>query len=275
MNFNISAGHNPDGKIACGTVNNTLNMKESTEARYQTKKVVEYLKADGNHANNCTVDNGTGQTDVLNKLVAKHNSHSVDWDVSIHFNDTDKKDLKGDGKNVGVEVWYYNNTNTAKREECRKKAELVCENLSKIGFKNRGAKPTTSLKFLRKTNAKAILIEVCFCSDADDVKLYKSNRDNIARAIADGIEGKKYVKRDNKMDKVIAYVGDVDKVAATILQWKLKNYTLKDANSIKGATVSNLIAVGGGALKVFPSPTVKLVGEDRFETVQKVLDYIR
>lgn len=275
MKFNISAGHNPDGKIACGTVNNTLNMKESTEARYQTKKVVEYLKADGNHANNCTVDNGTGQTDVLNKLVAKHNSHSVDWDVSIHFNDTDKKDLKGDGKNVGVEVWYYNNTNTAKREECRKKAELVCENLSKIGFKNRGAKPTTSLKFLRKTNAKAILIEVCFCSDADDVKLYKSNRDNIARAIADGIEGKKYVKRDNKMDKVIAYVGEVDKIAATVLSWKLKNYTLKDANSIKGATVSNLIAVGGGALKVFPSPTVKLVGEDRFETVQKVLDYIR
>lgn len=275
MKFNISAGHNPDGKIACGTVNNTLNMKESTEARYQTKKVVEYLKADGNHANNCTVDNGTGQTDVLNKLVAKHNSHSVDWDVSIHFNDTDKKDLKGDGKNVGVEVWYYNNTNTAKREECRKKAELVCENLSKIGFKNRGAKPTTSLKFLRKTNAKAILIEVCFCSDADDVKLYKSSRDNIARAIADALEGKKYVKRDNKMDKVIAYVGDIDKVAATILNWKLKDYKLVEANTIKGANVSNLIVVGGGALKVFPAAKVKLVGKDRFDTVQKVLDYIR
>lgn len=275
MKFNISAGHNPDGKIACGTVNNTLNMKESTEARYQTKKVVEYLKSDGNTANNCTVDNGTGQTDVLNKLVAKHNSHSVDWDVSIHFNDTDKKDLKGDGKNVGVEVWYYNNTNTAKREECRKKAELVCENLSKIGFKNRGAKPTTSLKFLRKTNAKAILIEVCFCSDADDVKLYKSNRDNIARAIADALEGKKYVKRDNKMDKVIAYVGDVDKIAATILNWKLKDYTLKDANSIKGNTITNLIVVGGGAEKVFTKATVKLVGKDRFDTVQKVLDYIR
>ena len=275
MKFNISAGHNPDGKIACGTVNNTLNMKESTEARYQTKKVVEYLKADGNHANNCTVDNGTGQTDVLNKLVAKHNSHSVDWDVSIHFNDTDKKDLKGDGKNVGVEVWYYNNTNTVKREECRKKAELVCENLSKIGFKNRGAKPTTSLKFLRKTNAKAILIEVCFCSDADDVKLYKSSRDNIARAIADALEGKKYVKRDNKMDKVIAYVGDVDKVAATILNWKLKDYKLVDANTIKGVNVSNLIVVGGGAEKVFPAAKVKLVGKDRFDTVQKVLDYIK
>ena len=275
MKFNISAGHNPDGKIACGTVNNTLNMKESTEARYQTKKVVEYLKADGNNANNCTVDNGTGQTDVLNKLVAKHNSHSVDWDVSIHFNDTDKKDLKGDGKNVGVEVWYYNNAkNSTRREECRKKAELVCENLSKIGFKNRGAKPTTSLKFLRKTNAKSILIEVCFCSDADDVKLYKSNRDNIARAIADGIEGKKYVKKEGKMNKVIAYSGEVDKIAATILNWKLKDYSLKDANSLKGKEINNLIVVGGGAANLLPGAKEKIVGKDRFETVKKVSEYI-
>ena len=276
MKFNISAGHNPDGKIACGTVNNALNMKESTEARYQTKKVVEYLKADGHTANNCTVDNGTGQTDVLNKLKAKHNAHSVDWNVSIHFNDTDKEDLKGNGKNIGVEVWYFDNKkNPARREECRKKAELVCENLSKIGFTNRHAKPTTGLRFLKDTVDKAILIEVCFCSDADDVKLYKANRDNIARAIADALEGKKYVKRDNKMDKVITYVGDVDKVAATILNWKLKDYTLKDANTIKGNTITNLIVVGGGAEKVFPSATVKLVGKDRFDTVKKVLDYIK
>lgn len=276
MKFNMSAGHNPDGKIACGTVNNALNMKESTEARYQTKKVVEYLKSDGHTAYNCTVDNGTGQTDVLNKLKAKHNAHSVDWNVSIHFNDTDKEDLKGNGKNIGVEVWYFDNKkDPTRREDCRKKAELVCENLSKIGFTNRHAKPTTGLRFLKDTVDKAILIEVCFCSDADDVKLYKANRDNIARAIADAMEGKKYVKRDNKMNKVIAYVGDVDKVAATVLSWKLKDYTLKDANTIKGANVSNLIVVGGGALKVFPAAKVKLVGKDRFETVQKVLDYIK
>lgn len=275
MEFNISVGHNPDGKIACGTVNNTLNMKESTEARYQTKKVVEYLKADGNNANNCTVDNGTGQTDVLNKLKTKHNAHSVDWNVSIHFNDTDKEDLKGNEKNIGVEVWYFDNKKKpARREECRKKAELVCENLSKIGFTNRHAKPTTGLRFLKDTVDKAILIEVCFCSDADDVKLYKSNRDNIARAIADALEGKKYVKRDNKMDKVITYVGDVDKVAATILNWKLKDYFLKDANSLKGKEINNLIVVGGGAANLLPGAKEKIVGKDRFETVKKVSEYI-
>lgn len=267
MKFNISAGHNPDNKTACGVSCKATNMYESTEARYQTKKVIEYLKGDKHTTYNCTCDNGTSQKDVLKKIVAKCNQHSVDLDVSIHFNSS-AEDEKGNGRTTGVEVLY---TNSA----VLPKANLICKNLEAIGFKNRGAKKDDHKYFLNQTDSKAILIEVCFVDDMDDAKIYKSNRDNIARAIADGMEGKKYVKRDNKMDKVIAYVGDVDKVAATILQWKLKNYTLKDANSIKGATVSNLIVVGGGALKVFPSPTVKLVGKDRFETVQKVLDYIK
>lgn len=267
MKFNISAGHNPDNKTACGASCKATNMYESTEARYQTKKVIEYLKGDKHTTYNCTCDNGTSQKDVLKKIVAKCNQHFVDLDVSIHFN-SGAEDEKGNGRTTGVEVLY---TNSA----VLPKANLICKNLEAIGFKNRGAKKDDHKYFLNQTDSKAILIEVCFVDDMDDAKIYKSNRDNIARAIADGIEGKKYVKRDNKMDKVIAYVGDVDKVAATILQWKLKNYTLKDANSIKGATVSNLIVVGGGAEKVFPSPTVKLVGEDRFETVQKVLDYIK
>ena len=76
------------------------------------------------------------------------------------------------------------------------------------------------------------------------------------------------------MDKVIAYVGDVDKVAATVLNWKLKDYKLVEANTIKGKSITNLVVVGGGAEKVFPAATVKLVGKDRFDTVKKVLDYV-
>lgn len=267
MKFNISAGHNPDNKTACGASCKATNMYESTEARYQTKKVIEYLKGDKHTTYNCTCDNGTNQKDVLKKIVAKCNQHSVDLDVSIHFN-SGAEDEKGNGRTTGVEVLY---TNSA----VLPKANLICKNLEAIGFKNRGAKKDDHKYYLNQTDSKAILIEVCFVDDMDDAKIYKSNRDNIARAIADGIEGKKYVKRDNKMDKVIAYVGDIDKVAATILNWKLKDYKLVDANTIKGVNVSNLIVVGGGAEKVFPNPTVKLVGKDRFETVQKVLDYIK
>lgn len=277
MSSNISAGHNPDNKIACGTVNKKLNMYESTEARYIAKKVVEYLKNDGEVSRDCTVNNGTGQTDVLDKLKAKHNAHSVDWNVSIHFNDTDKEDLKGNDKNIGVEVWYFDNKkNPTSREECRKKAELICSNISSIGFTNRHAKSTTGLRFLKDTVDKAVLIEVCFCSDIDDVKLYKANRDNIARAIANAIEGKTYkYKEEKNIDKIIAYSGEVDKIAATVLGWKLKDYKLSDSKDIKNKKSTNVIAIGGSAEKELPNANKKIVGKDRFETLEKVLEYIK
>lgn len=266
MKFNISAGHNPDNKTACGASCKATNMYESTEARYQTKKVIEYLKGDKHTTYNCTCDNGTNQKDVLKKIVAKCNQHSVDLDVSIHFN-SGAEDEKGNGRTTGVEVLY---TNSA----VLPKANLICKNLEAIGFKNRGAKKDDHKYFLNQTDSKAILIEVCFVDDMDDAKIYKSNRDNIARAIADGIEGKKYVKRDNKMDKVIAYSGEVDKIAATILNWKLKDYSLKDANSLKGKEINNLIVVGGGAANLLTGAKEKIVGKDRFETVKKVSEYI-
>ena len=44
MKFNVHAGHNPDGKIACGACG---LIKESTEARKVKKEVVKLLRAKG------------------------------------------------------------------------------------------------------------------------------------------------------------------------------------------------------------------------------------
>ena len=255
MNFNISAGHNPDGKIACGA---SGYIKESTEARNVTRDVIAELKRRGHNAYDCTCNNGTGQTDVLRKICAKANQRKVDLDISIHFNSSN-------GQGNGTEVLYKTVAGSKYATKVQKSIVKECD------FKDRGIKKRDNLFYLNNTKNVAILIEVCFVDNKTDVNKYNSKK--VAKAIVDGLVGEE--KGSVKMDKVIAYVGDVDKVAATILQWKLKNHTLKDANSIKGATVSNLIVVGGGALKVFPSPTVKLVGKDRFETVQKVLDYIK
>ena len=41
MKINVHAGHNPDGKIACGAVG---LIKESTEARKVKKKVIKLLR---------------------------------------------------------------------------------------------------------------------------------------------------------------------------------------------------------------------------------------
>ena len=68
MKFNVHAGHNPDGKIACGA---SGLIKESTQARKVKDLVIKYLKAAGHTVYDCTCDNGTSQTDVLKKIVAK------------------------------------------------------------------------------------------------------------------------------------------------------------------------------------------------------------
>lgn len=258
MRFNISAGHNPDGKVACGASSRSTGIYESTEARYLTKKVIEYLKADGHTVYNCTCDNGSGQTDVLNKIIAKCNAHSVDLDVSIHFN-SGAENEKGNGKTTGVEVLYVN-------DKVIPKCEIIGKNIASIGFHNRGVKKRTGLKFLNGTKSKALLIEVCFVDDLDDAKLYKANKDKIARAIADGIEGKTYKPSNNTvkpkpqtnntnkgdvyMKTLVTYLGDADVFGAIVLAQKNKCALMKVSDYEKekaNLKVDKVIQVGGNA----------------------------
>ena len=104
MILNIHAGHNPDGKVACGSVG---ILKESTEARKVKDLVISQLQRVGHTVYDCTVDNGSNQSDVLAKIVSECNSHSVDLDVSIHLN-SGRNDYEGDGSIGGTEVWCYN-----------------------------------------------------------------------------------------------------------------------------------------------------------------------
>lgn len=176
MIIKISAGHNPDGKVACGAIG---LKKESTQARKVTKKVIKYLKESGHTVYDCTVNNGTSPKDVLNKIIYKHNSSYSDLDVSIHFN-VGVKDTKGNGKTTGVEVFVLNVL-----KEPTRVADNVCKEIASLGFRNRGVKPNSNLAFLNSTNAPSMLIEVCFLDDADDVKIY--NADKVAKAIVKGI----------------------------------------------------------------------------------------
>lgn len=74
-------------------------------------------------------------------------------------------------------------------------AEKVCAAISELGFKNRGVKNSTSLYFLRKTKALAMLIECCFVDDKDDVVLYDYK--SVAEAIVYGITGQRYEEPTN------------------------------------------------------------------------------
>lgn len=187
MKINIHAGHNPDGKTACGAVG---LIQESTEARKVKEAVMSMLKVLGHTVYDCTVDNGTSQSDVLKKIVDKCNKHKVDLDVSIHFN-AGRNDKKGDGQTGGTEVYVYSGSSKAKAA-----AESVCKSISALGFRNRGVKTSTALYVLRHTDSPAMLIECCFVDDKDDVTLY--NYKDMAEAIVYGLTGKRYTMAEEK-----------------------------------------------------------------------------
>ena len=171
----VHAGHNPPGKIACGASD---LLDESTQARYIAKKVIKLLKKNGIKAVNCTVDNGTSQSDVLHKICTKCNTVAdADLHISIHFN-AGRDDRKGDGKTGGTEVLLTENIS-----DKGDIAKRICNQMAKLGFTNRGVKISSSLYFLNHTKAPAILVEVCFVDDRDDYMLYTSDRDAVAEAI--------------------------------------------------------------------------------------------
>jgi N-acetylmuramoyl-L-alanine amidase len=178
MKVNIHAGHNPDGKIACGAVG---LIKESTQARKVKNELKKILKARGHKVYDCTVNDGLNQSDVLKKIVDKCNKHAVDVDISIHFN-SGANDKTGNGKSTGCEAYVYSNLGCKNGE----RAVAICKNIAKLGFKNRGAKVRSDLYVLHHTASPAILVECCFVDDKDDVRLYDAK--SMATAIADGIE---------------------------------------------------------------------------------------
>lgn len=182
--YNVHGGHNPANKIACGAAD---ILDESLEDRLVCKAVIKYLKAAGHTTYNCTVDNGTSQRDVLQKICAKCNAHDVTLDVSIHFNSGRNKH-KSNGKPGGFEIWATNYTGIKKEASAR-----IIANLKKLGMNTHGDpyKTTSNLYYLNHTNAKAILVEVEFVDDKDSANIYKKiGYDKIGKAIAEGIIGK-------------------------------------------------------------------------------------
>lgn len=179
--YNVHAGHNPEGKIACGA-SDLLN--ESRENRLVKGELINYLRQYGNTVYDCTEDNGRGKIDVLEKIVKKCNAHTVDFDFSLHLN-SGRNDDNGDSKQGGVEV-HINADNKGKKAV----AERILSRMESIGFKRHGTGIVINpnLYVLNHTNAPALLIEICYVDDRDDYNQYnKVGYKSVAKAIAEGI----------------------------------------------------------------------------------------
>ena len=180
MRINVHAGHNADGRTACGAIG---FIRESTEARRVKDAVAWMLRQQGHTVYDCTVDDAAGVSANLREIVAKCNARDVDLDISVHFN-SGVGDLAGNGKTTGTEVYVYSPSS-----EARPHAEKVCQAIAGLGFRNRGVKYSKGLYVLKNTKAPAMLIECCFVDDRDDVQLYDCQQ--MAEAIVFGITGQR------------------------------------------------------------------------------------
>jgi len=167
----ISSGHGKHVQGAVGIIN------EVEQARRVTNKVAEELINRGVDVFVFHDDTSTSQGQNLNTIVAAHNgSGPHDVDISVHFNAFEQREGP-----VGTEVWYVTQKELA--------AELSAAMADAGGFIDRGAKYTSSLKFLNSTHQPAVLLEVCFVDSETDCELYEDNFDNICDAIATVLGG--------------------------------------------------------------------------------------
>ena len=130
---------------------------------------------------------------------------------------------------------------------------------------------------IRGTNMPAVIVEVCFLDNSKDVQIADTlaERQRNGREIAHGILRYlgKNVDEKKSADELIVYGNEVDKIAAEILHWKKTKSLLVNVDTARSYNAKKIIAVGGIAAKAFPAST-KIVGDDRYETVKKVSEYI-
>lgn len=168
MKIGINCGHTKTG-AGTGAVGYLV---ESTENRNVGYEVMKKLKALGHEVVNCTIDKASSNNAYLSRAVELANNTTLDVFVSIHFN-------AGGGK--GVEVYTYEGRQYPD-------ALKVCEEISDLGFKNRGVKKGSGLYVIRKTKAKSMLIEVCFVDTKSDADKYNEvGYEAVAQAIVNGI----------------------------------------------------------------------------------------
>ena len=161
----INAGHT---KTGAGT-GASKYLNESTETRKIAYELMKILADSGHEIIPAVFDRSS---DNLKEAVNLANNKGADLFISIHLN-------AGGGQGCEVYTWKGQKVTQAVK---------VCNNLSSLGFRNRGVKDGSGLYVIKKTKCTAILIEVCFVDNAADSELYKKIGVNkIAQAIASAL----------------------------------------------------------------------------------------
>lgn len=175
----------------------------------------------GEHHINLNPPNDYGKDDVI-FTVNNANKKGVDLYFSIHEN-------KFNTIANGVEVWVY--------DKSFPEAERVLQNLVKLGFKNRGVKSMVKekreLHELKATKMKAMIIEVCFCDNQQDVNLLnRVSHETVAKAIVEGVTNRKIDNTTNEKKGVYQVVTE---------SFGVKQYAIDYQNKLKEKGINSFL----------------------------------
>lgn len=135
---------------------------------------------------NVTVFNSEAVNDYVEET-KKANAGNYDWYLDVHLN-------ASTGKGHGVETLVYSTK--------YKEAIAITNNISNLGFTNRGVKAREDLYILKNTKMKALLIECFFIDNKNDCDLYaRVGARKIAIAIAEGLTGQVYKENINNKEE--------------------------------------------------------------------------
>lgn len=174
MKVFINPGHAPSGVPDPGAVNSYNGLKEAIVVKHVGDLVAKYLIAAGTDATVC-------QDDSLATVVNTANSMNADVFVSIHCNSAANSAAEG------TETFYFYSSEQGKKLASCIQSQLT-NAMDTVDRGIKGARPgTNGLYVLTNTDAVAVLVELAFISNQDDVILLTKNQDDFARAIARGI----------------------------------------------------------------------------------------
>ena len=174
MKIFINPGHAPNGQPDPGACNPYTGLQESEVVFCVGEKTADYLNAVG-------IDTESLQSDSLAEVCDAANASGADLFLSVHCNSANSFAANG------TETWAC-----AGSVEGRQLAQCINDQIvDALGTTDRGVRIATpginGLYVLSNTDMPAVLVELAFISNAEDVVLLTEQQDEFARAIARGV----------------------------------------------------------------------------------------
>lgn len=152
MKIAIAGGHSAAARGASGYID------EYEKDRAYVAKLIPALEAAGHTVVDCSNEATTVSGELYNEVTAA-NVSDADYFLAVHFNA---------GGGTGTECWYYSGN-----EAGYELASTMSANVAgALGLCDRGAKSTTSLYVIRRTNMPAVLLETCFVDTYQDAQAW-------------------------------------------------------------------------------------------------------